>query len=198
MEGRYQTATRVKVLSPVIYNIKEVDSFHMLEDSTICIDKAKDRLLFRGLSPWYDIEWKLQELGRALTFFVKNRTKYGQVRDQKSELIEVDIPPILATKNKGYSKAGDFKKKKREFADGVSGNYRGIQRYYFQTIKLVFKWINRRIQNQSFNWDQFKKYLKHYPLPKPKIYHIYIPFMDIEANINEEPCEGFYLLLLEL
>lgn len=119
MEGRYQTATQVKVLSPVIINNKEVDSFHLLEDSTICIDKARDRLLFRGLSPWYDIEWKLQELGRALTFFAKNRTKCGQVRDQKSELIEDDIPPILAIRSKGYSKAGDFKLKKRELVEDV-------------------------------------------------------------------------------
>jgi hypothetical protein len=62
---RYQTATRVKVLSPVIFNVKEVDSFHLLEDSMICLDKVRDRLLFRGLRPWYEIAWKLQELGRS-------------------------------------------------------------------------------------------------------------------------------------
>ena len=54
---------------------------------------------------------------------------------------------------------------------GVSGNYRGIQRYYYLTIRLVFKWINRRSQKKSFNWEQFNNYLQKYPLPKPKIYH---------------------------
>jgi len=62
---RYQTATKVKVLSPVISNIKEVDSFHLLEDSMIYLVKVRDKLLFRGLRPWYDIARKLQELGRS-------------------------------------------------------------------------------------------------------------------------------------
>ena len=65
---RYQTATRVKVLSPVIINVKEVDSFSRLaglEDNMIYLAKVRDKLLFRGLRPWYDIARKLQELGRS-------------------------------------------------------------------------------------------------------------------------------------
>ena len=66
--GRYQTATQVKVLSPVITNIKEVDSVHLLEDSMIYRDMVSDKSLFRGLSPWYDIARRLQELGRTISF----------------------------------------------------------------------------------------------------------------------------------
>lgn len=54
---------------------------------------------------------------------------------------------------------------------GVSGNFRGIQRFYFLTIRMVFKWLNRRSQKKSFNWISFVKYLRRYPLPQPKIYH---------------------------
>ena len=54
---------------------------------------------------------------------------------------------------------------------GVSGNMRSLRRYYFVTIRLVFKWLNRRSQCRSFYWEGFKKYLKHYPLPKPRIVH---------------------------
>jgi group II intron reverse transcriptase/maturase len=54
---------------------------------------------------------------------------------------------------------------------GVSGNFRGIKRFYFLTIRMVFKWLNRRSQKKSFNWERFAKYLTRYPLPKPKIYH---------------------------
>jgi hypothetical protein len=58
---------------------------------------------------------------------------------------------------------------------GISGNYSGITAFYRQTCKLVFKWINRRSQKKSINWKQFINYLKHYPLPLPKIKHnIYI------------------------
>jgi len=64
-DGKYQTATQVNVLSPVITNVKEADSFHMLEGNMIYFDKVRNKLLFRGLRQWYDIERKLYELGRT-------------------------------------------------------------------------------------------------------------------------------------
>ncbi len=66
--GRYQAATQVKVLSPVITNVEEVDSFHKLEDRMICNAMVRYRLLLRGLSPWHDTAWKYQELGRTMSF----------------------------------------------------------------------------------------------------------------------------------
>jgi len=53
----------------------------------------------------------------------------------------------------------------------VSGNYRSIRRYYYLTIKPVFKWINRRSQKRSFNWRSFLEYVKKHGLPQPKVYH---------------------------
>ena len=53
----------------------------------------------------------------------------------------------------------------------ISGNYRCVMQYYKQVLSLVFKWINRRSQKKSMNWEQFIAYLKTYPLPKPRIYH---------------------------
>ena len=54
---------------------------------------------------------------------------------------------------------------------GISGNYRGIERYYRCAIRLAYKWLNRRSQRKSFNLEQFQKYLVQYPLPKPHIVH---------------------------
>jgi group II intron reverse transcriptase/maturase len=54
---------------------------------------------------------------------------------------------------------------------GVSGNYRGIKRFYYLTVRLVLKWLNRRSQKKSFNWERYLSYLAKYPLPKPKVYH---------------------------
>ena len=65
LEGRCQTATQVKGLSPVNFNVKEADSVHLLEGSKKSFDMVRNYSLFRGLRPWYDIEWKLQELGRS-------------------------------------------------------------------------------------------------------------------------------------
>jgi group II intron reverse transcriptase/maturase len=54
---------------------------------------------------------------------------------------------------------------------GVSGNIEGLQRYHWETIKLAFKWMNRRSQRKSLIWKKFEKVLAWNPLPKPKIYH---------------------------
>ena len=54
---------------------------------------------------------------------------------------------------------------------GISGNSRAIERYHYVTKQLVFKWLNRRSQKASFNWENFTEYLRHYPLPEPRIVH---------------------------
>jgi len=53
---------------------------------------------------------------------------------------------------------------------GVSGNFRMIGNYRYITERMLFCWLNRRSQRRSFNWASFGKYLKKYPLPRPKIY----------------------------
>lgn len=57
---------------------------------------------------------------------------------------------------------------------GLSGNFQSIQRYYNQSIKLAYKWMNRRSQKKTWNYGEFNDYLKKYPLPQPKVtYAIY-------------------------
>jgi RNA-directed DNA polymerase len=54
---------------------------------------------------------------------------------------------------------------------GMSGNVRWLRNFYHNTVRRVFKWINRRSQRKSYNWDQFLNFIKFNPLPIPKIYH---------------------------
>ncbi len=55
--------------------------------------------------------------------------------------------------------------------DRASGNMPSLQRYYRLAMRLALKWLNRRSQRRSFSWAGFDEYLKHYPLPKPRIVH---------------------------
>ena len=55
-ERRFQTATQVKVLSPVNSLIREADSVHLLEGNKSEFEMARIRSLFRGLSPRYEIK----------------------------------------------------------------------------------------------------------------------------------------------
>jgi RNA-directed DNA polymerase len=54
---------------------------------------------------------------------------------------------------------------------GVSGNSRKLNAFYDRALKLAYKWINKRSQKRSCNWEQFHGYLRHHPLPLPRIYH---------------------------
>lgn len=57
---------------------------------------------------------------------------------------------------------------------GLSGNFTAIKLYYYHTRLLVFKWLNRRSQKKSWNWEQFQIYWNKHQLPKPELkYAIY-------------------------
>lgn len=54
---------------------------------------------------------------------------------------------------------------------GISGNFRELQKFYACTKRLAHKWINRRSQKRSYNWEQYLRFLEWNPLPTPRIYH---------------------------
>jgi group II intron reverse transcriptase/maturase len=57
---------------------------------------------------------------------------------------------------------------------GVSGNSRMIRNFGYVVIRAVQKWLNRRSQRRDFTWKRLNDYLKHYPLPRPRIvYRMY-------------------------
>ncbi|MBA7707586.1 hypothetical protein ES703_116461 [subsurface metagenome] len=55
---------------------------------------------------------------------------------------------------------------------GISGNMPAMQAFYSRSLRLAYKWINRRSQKKSYNWKQFLNFIKYNPLPLPKIYHL--------------------------
>lgn len=54
---------------------------------------------------------------------------------------------------------------------GISHNTDKVEEFIHRATKILFKWLNRRSQKRSFNWDQFNKFLKKYPLPKVRVMH---------------------------
>ena len=54
---------------------------------------------------------------------------------------------------------------------GVSHNFIPVQKFIRQSTEIFFKWMNRRSQRPSHNWEEFNKFLKIYPMPRVKIVH---------------------------
>src|SRR5262249_40626239 len=53
---------------------------------------------------------------------------------------------------------------------GISGNSRGGSRYVYVTERLWFKWLNRRSQRRSFDWNRYSQWLRTW-IPRPCIVH---------------------------
>ncbi len=54
---------------------------------------------------------------------------------------------------------------------GVSFNIRAVQTFLMKATRILFKWLNRRSQRRSFNWEQFALFIKAHPLPRATVCH---------------------------
>ena len=54
---------------------------------------------------------------------------------------------------------------------GVSYNAKWVEIFIHKAKRIFFKWINKRSQRKSFNWDKFDLFVRRFPTPKVKVYH---------------------------
>jgi RNA-directed DNA polymerase len=54
---------------------------------------------------------------------------------------------------------------------GVSFNSKAVAKFLREATKILFKWLNRRSQRKSFDWNKFKLFQKKHPLPEVKVRH---------------------------
>jgi group II intron reverse transcriptase/maturase len=54
---------------------------------------------------------------------------------------------------------------------GVSFNRAHVSKFLHAATRILFKWLNRRSQRKSFNWEQFERFIQANPLPKARICH---------------------------
>lgn len=54
---------------------------------------------------------------------------------------------------------------------GVSFNISEVSTYVYIVTKVIFKWLNRRSQRKSFDWERFRLFVQANPLPQIKVHH---------------------------
>jgi group II intron reverse transcriptase/maturase len=52
---------------------------------------------------------------------------------------------------------------------GVIGNSDSLYQFFQQVKRILFKWLNRRSQRRSYNWEGFDQLLEHYRIERPRI-----------------------------
>jgi RNA-directed DNA polymerase len=54
---------------------------------------------------------------------------------------------------------------------GVSYNLDHLKQFLHKSLRIMFKWLNRRSQRRSFTWEKFQLFIAGHPLPPMKICH---------------------------
>lgn len=50
---------------------------------------------------------------------------------------------------------------------GYRMNSQKLNHFYYEAVRSLFKWLNRRSQKRSYNWEGFAERIKQFPLSEP-------------------------------
>lgn len=56
---------------------------------------------------------------------------------------------------------------------GIIGNNKSLSTFVYRITQTLFKWLNRRSQRKSYNWEGFKELVKHFGIVQPRICHAF-------------------------
>lgn len=59
---------------------------------------------------------------------------------------------------------------------GITDNSKSMMLYYYEIRRILFKWLNRRSQKKSYNYESFDRMWNFFQLPLP---HIKVSIYDI-------------------
>jgi RNA-directed DNA polymerase len=85
-------------------------------------------------------------------------------------------------KVRGIIPTGELMRKAKNKIQGhlnyyaITDNYELCKKYHYWFTRITFKWLNRRSQRQSYNWEQFNQMLETIGWPKVKIKVNLCPF----------------------
>ena len=74
---------------------------------------------------------------------------------------------------------------------GVRGNFKSLEMFYWRSLRILFKWMNRRSSRRSYTWDGFQDMLKALKIPEPRITEVSVLSMGISYGVNFRLDEGF-------
>jgi len=99
---------------------------------------------------------------KAKTDGKRYRTKIKEMKKWLKSQRNVPLKKVMGTLNRKLS--GHYR------YYGITYNIPMLCKYHYDVTKLLYKWMNRRSQKKSYNWEGFKQMLDYYPLAYPKRY----------------------------
>ncbi len=114
----------------------------------------------------FDYRWGLSRNGKPLVTMRTAKEKYraalgavlNWIKEVSKKLRITEIINRLKLKLQGHWNYY-----------GVCGNFEMLSKFYYHVCRIIYKWLNRRSQRRSYNWQGFKVMLQYYHIPKPRI-----------------------------
>ncbi|WP_373325348.1 group II intron reverse transcriptase/maturase [Sporomusa paucivorans] len=123
----------------------------------------KEKTSFEFLG--FEFRWGLSRKGKNI---IKRRTSRKKLRKSVATLQtwckeirhsrQREIFYQLSSKLRGYFNYY-----------GIIGNSPSLLQFYGQAMRILYKWLNRRSQRSSLEWEEFKKLWRRFRVPKPRI-----------------------------
>lgn len=101
---------------------------------------------------------KVKTIGKRLRSKLKKVNEWA--RSIRNKLTLKQIIELAAAKLRGHIQYY-----------GVSHNYAAVGHFVFKVKRALLKWLNRRSQRKSFNWEKFLEFLRRVKFPEAKICH---------------------------
>jgi len=113
----------------------------------------------------FEYRWGVSRNGKRI---IKRRTSRKKLRASVINFTQwikenrhIRLKQLIKTLNSKYRGYWNYY--------GVIGNYSSLYAFFNQSKKILFKWLNRRSQRLSYNWESFLQMLDSKGLVKPHI-----------------------------
>lgn len=113
----------------------------------------------------FEYRWGTSRKGKRI---VKRRTSRKKLRASVAKFKEW-VKDNRSMRLKSLIKALNSKYRGYWNYYGVIGNYASLYYFYSQSKKILFKWLNRRSQRISYNWNSFVQMLDTVGIETPRI-----------------------------
>ena len=116
---------------------------------------------FLGFEFWWGISHKRKDIIKRRTSRKKLKKSLDNFKEWCRENRDKRLATLfsmLNTKLRGYYNYY-----------GVIGNYKSLNKFFYEAKKTLYKWLNRRSQRKSFNFKEFIRATEYYGMLKPRI-----------------------------
>jgi group II intron reverse transcriptase/maturase len=113
----------------------------------------------------FEFEWGVSRNGKTILMKQTAKKKLKNSIDRITEWIREK----RSIKLSWFFKSLNAKLRGHYNYYGVIGNYPSLQYFFYQVTLMLKKWLNRRSQKPSYNWQGFNDMLEHYRIEKPRI-----------------------------